>query len=739
MIDVSDEIKQAYDVSTTQVDKIILNNQEYRITNVEFYDDVYNEGNIFGTAIGKCLEFEIENTIDLEEQEIEYQTGIIVDGAIQWISLGNFIIQDVDPNDTTNITKVSAMDYMLKTNIDYETTLNYGDGTVTLLDVLQEACTSSGITLATMEFANSTFIVDSNQFADGTLNRQVIQAVAQISGTIAKIKNNQLYLIGPGIMISKIFTLNNYKEAEIKRVTHPINLVSLGMADVEGENVVLRDEDSITINGENSLVINDNPFAYTQAKREQLITALFDTVKGFEYKAFSFKCQGLPYLETMDKIQFLDKERNSYDSYVFRFNYKSPNGLESTIEAPSIIKAVVNYQNVASALDIAKRTEIIVDKQNQTITQIAEKTTQIETDVANNATDINNNYQDIIQQLGDYAKEADVISIKESVETIQNETSYAIEVAKKIQTDGVTRLDTKTGYTFDEDGLTIEKTNAKTKTTLNEVGLDVKDATGASDESLLFAGYDETTGETIVKSKNMTVEKYFVIGKYSRMEDFVKDGVASTGMFWVRSDRRSKYMYRIYKLTFPSGKIYIGITSRTIKERIYSGYDNKFIKKEISNCGWESVKKEELYQIENEEDAFQKEIDMIKFYDSTNPEIGYNQSTGGQAPHKGSKMSPKNKEQLIERLKNNKYHLNQKHTEETKRKISELHKGKHHSRKTEFPARRVICIQTGEIFESLNMAERATGVNHSKISMVCQGKRKSANGFTWKYVVEEVG
>lgn len=198
-------------------------------------------------------------------------------------------------------------------------------------------------------------------------------------------------------------------------------------------------------------------------------------------------------------------------------------------------------------------------------------------------------------------------------------------------------------------------------------------------------------------------------------------------------------MYRIYKLTFPSGKIYIGITSRTIKERIYSGYDNKFIKKEISNCGWESVKKEELYQIENEEDAFQKEIDMIKFYDSTNPEIGYNKSTGGQAPHKGSKMSPKNKEQLIERLKNNKYHLNQKHTEETKRKISELHKGKHHSRKTEFPARRVICIQTGEIFESLNMAERATGVNHSKISMVCQGKRKSANGFTWKYVVEEVG
>ena len=31
----------------------------------------------------------------------------------------------------------------------------------------------------------------------------------------------------------------------------------------------------------------------------------------------------------------------------------------------------------------------------------------------------------------------------------------------------------------------------------------------------------------------MTVEKYFVIGKYSRMEDFVVDGVQGTGMFWI--------------------------------------------------------------------------------------------------------------------------------------------------------------------------------------------------------------
>lgn len=384
MINILDTLKQAYDVSTTQIDKIIVDNKEYPITNVEYYDDTYENGNIFGTAIARCLDFEIENIVNLEGKEVEYQTGVKVNNVTQWISLGKFIVQAVEPNDTTNIAKINAMDYMLKTNIAYESTLNYSDGTVTLLDVLQEVCTKSGLTLATLNFPNSTFIVDSNQFAEGTLNRQVIQAVAQISGTIAKIKNdNKLYLINPNSIttVSKIFTLNNYAEAEIKRNTQPLNVVSLGISNIEGENVTLRDETSITQNGENTLAINDNPFAYTQAKRQQLITAIFNAVKGFEYKAFSFKCQGLPYLETTDKVQFKDKAGNTYDSYVFRFNYKSPNGLESTIEAPSIIKATVNYQNVLSAIDIAKRTEIIVDKQNQTIESVVSNVTEQNTKI----------------------------------------------------------------------------------------------------------------------------------------------------------------------------------------------------------------------------------------------------------------------------------------------------------------------------------------------------------------------
>ena len=71
MINVTDTIKEAYSTSTTQYDKLILDNQEYIIDNVELDDDCYENGNIFGTAIAKLLSFEIDSSVDLEGKEFK--------------------------------------------------------------------------------------------------------------------------------------------------------------------------------------------------------------------------------------------------------------------------------------------------------------------------------------------------------------------------------------------------------------------------------------------------------------------------------------------------------------------------------------------------------------------------------------------------------------------------------------------------------------------------------------------
>ena len=440
MINVTDTIKQAYEQSTTQYDKIILDNEEYAINSVDYGDDCYDEGNIFGTAIARSLDFEIDSNIDLEKKEFKYLTGIKTSVGIEWIDLGTFIIQDIEPNETTGITKVNAMDYMLKSNIAYKSELDYSSGNITILQVLQEACQQAGLTLATTDFANNTFIVDSNQFDENTLIRQVIQAVAQISGTFAKIKNDdKLYLITPkkaGLTVAQVhkmlvkdlnalpvnkligvdpdarIKMSDYSELVCKRNTHPINLVSLGMSDVEGENVVMRDEESIAEDGENSLVINDNPFAYTEAKRQQLITALFNKVKGFEYTSFEIIGQSKPFLETGDEILVVDKDNTFLSSFLFRFNCKSPNGLESEMSAPSLTKATVEYQNIASAEQVAKRTELRVDKQEQTITGIIEQQTETE----NKLTKVEQDVDGITQT---------VSSVETKIETVEDKAEQA--------------------------------------------------------------------------------------------------------------------------------------------------------------------------------------------------------------------------------------------------------------------------------------------------------------------------
>lgn len=471
MISVTDSIEKAYDQSTTQYDKIIVDNQEYFINNVQYEDDCYYEGNIFGTAIARTLEFEIENVIDLEEKEFKYLTGIKTENGIEWISLGTFITQEVDPNDTSNINKVTAMDYMLKSNIEYISNLNYASGEITILQVLQEACQKAGITLATTDFANAGFIVDSNQFSEGSLIRQVFQAVAQISGTFAKVRyDDKLYFITPKrsglkvkdvhkmkvkdlnkLPVSKLvgcknkFKMNDYSELILKRNTHPINLVSLGMSDVEGENVVLRDEASIQEDGENSLIINDNPFAYTQAKREQLITTLFNTVKGFEYTSYEITGQSKPYTETGDEVVVVDKDGTYSYSFLFRFNYKSRNGLESEMSAPSLTKATVNYQNVLSAEEIAKRTELIVDKQEQTITGIIEQ----QTEQGNKLTKVEQDIDSITQT---------VSSVETKVDQVENKADNAQTSANNAQStaDGAVSQITTTNQKVTQIEQTVE-------------------------------------------------------------------------------------------------------------------------------------------------------------------------------------------------------------------------------------------------------------------------------------------
>ena len=110
--------------------------------------------------------------------------------------------------------------------------------------------------------------------------------------------------------------------------------------------------------------------------------------------------------------------------------------------------------------------------------------------------------------------------------------------------------------------------------------------------------------------------------------------------------------YTVYKLTDPEGKIYIGCTGKAVEKRWLKGKGytrDTPIRQAINRYGWENFRKEILCEKLIREGAEKLEKWFIAYYDSADPEKGYNRYLGGLG--KGSKMSEVLKEQFRESRK----------------------------------------------------------------------------------------
>ncbi len=89
-------------------------------------------------------------------------------------------------------------------------------------------------------------------------------------------------------------------------------------------------------------------------------------------------------------------------------------------------------------------------------------------------------------------------------------------------------------------------------------------------------------------------------------------------------------MKEIYKLTYPTGKIYIGKCNYT-SFRYFGSPDIKIINEDFANLPENvrkdySVRKEIIWESEDASDRelSEKEVELIRFYKSNDPKIGYN-------------------------------------------------------------------------------------------------------------------
>ena len=116
----------------------------------------------------------------------------------------------------------------------------------------------------------------------------------------------------------------------------------------------------------------------------------------------------------------------------------------------------------------------------------------------------------------------DISIIQDQVNLAMTSDDVKIEIEKNL-INGVNKVSTTTGYTFNENGLNISKSDSEMKTQITEDGMKIY----KNDDVML------TANNQGVDAKNLHATTYLIIGGNSRMEDFIENGSKRTAIFWI--------------------------------------------------------------------------------------------------------------------------------------------------------------------------------------------------------------
>ena len=540
---VNDNIKNTLKQPTVQrKGKILVNDNYYEVYNLEYFADCYNEGNVVGNAIASQLDFDLPSIEKFDT--FKYFDGVWTGTDYEFVDIGTFNVFDENDEDEFN-THITAFDNLIKFNIPF---IDKQDYPKSVFQELQNICEQAGVELENKSIVNGDFIIESNPFIGGENLKSVLKAICQISGTFGIIKNDKLYLQLKN-ETNEVLNKGEHEPVVWKRRTYGINQLVLGMADVEGEYVLRQDDDDIAINGVHKLVINDNPFVFSEEKRNLAIDNLFEQIKGFGYVPFDLKGEWLNYIEIGDTIKI-----DGIDTIVLRINGKSPESLDSIISAPAIIDSAIEYANNTNSLEKrVNRTEIVVDKANQQIQAVVQTVegsanfvlTQDTTYQTNKEYYNFNMIEYVLLQEGiDYNIGDDIVgnvyeyNFTEGLEERVSRNELNIDsqkttidiISTNINTENgnVESVKTTTGYTFDKDGLKIKKDVNDYNTLIDNTGTYYKDG-----DTIL----SQTTKDgTITKDMVLYGKYYYGVREDLDVANFKKDDAMFVAELYTDND-----------------------------------------------------------------------------------------------------------------------------------------------------------------------------------------------------------
>lgn len=385
--------------------------QSDNLQSFEIDSGCYVDGNIIGSVYSKCLKAKfVAIQSNLNDKSIYAKIGVkYADLNNEYINVGKYRVERPNNEITANMSQITAYSD-LYTNLDskYVCNINYSTGDKTLSDLYADVCTNLGLTPKSLEFINSTIPIVANPFTNGEKNRTVLQTIAKISCSFVDIDNDtneiDLCWLSQNEEPDYIFYKSDYSSVEGGEVIcGPINCLIIKNSQIDDENVTIKDEESIKLNGEHSITISDDYILHNAELRQQAIDSIWSRVKGMKYVDCKLTTYyGKPFLKLGNKIRIYISDTEYFDTYVLKHNFTYDGTFSSVIQSPALTEQEIKNKQDISLAEALANVQIDVNKQEKQITALIETNSLTQTKTGVNYVETENSYENGLTKLKFY-------------------------------------------------------------------------------------------------------------------------------------------------------------------------------------------------------------------------------------------------------------------------------------------------------------------------------------------------
>ena len=476
----------------------------------------------YGYGICQKLHLELIDT----NREIEISTAnhikVMFSANDEWADcFPAFYVTQVRRDENTNALTITAYD-ALYSAVKY-TVAELHIEAYTILEFARVCAAKIGLNEAVINtIAYNSFYLDYPTGAnfEGTETlREALDAVSEATQTVYYINaSNQLVfrmLLRDADAVYAItkddyFTLGS---GENKRLAKICNTTELG------DSVYA----SISESG-STQYMRDNPFLELREDIGDLIGVAISFIGGLTINQFECNWRGNYLLEIGDKIALETKDGNTAISYLLDDTLTYNGAFQQKTRWKYTNEETETEDNPSSLGEVLKQTYAKVDKANKQIELMASDVSSTKDNVASmliNTESITASVQRIEESTQQAVENTNESIAELSAKVSQTITADELSIAvKKELANGVEKVETETGFTFDSEGLMVSKSGSEMATQITEDGMQVF----KNDTAVL------TANNIGVDAVNLHATTYLIIGTNSRFEDYETN---RTGCFWI--------------------------------------------------------------------------------------------------------------------------------------------------------------------------------------------------------------